>query len=91
MFVGWNYVQPTRGTWNWDMHDRQYNAARAAGLQPLIVAVAAPCWANPADVCDGGSYVVPDAAHEADWAEFTGGWHSGIAARSASRSGTSRT
>jgi hypothetical protein len=71
MFVGWNHVQPTPDTWNWDLHDGQYAAARAAGLRPLIVAVAAPCWANPADPCSGSTWIVPDSAHDADWAEFT--------------------
>jgi VCBS repeat-containing protein len=72
--VGWNEVQRTdSSTWDWTDYDRQYEAILAAGLKPLIVAVASPCWAHPSAPCAGvdPTWQPPDPAYDSAWGEFT--------------------
>ncbi len=71
MMVGWNEVERTKGAWNWTAADSRYEKIRAAGLRPVIVAVAAPCWANPSiSPCHGHEWFPPDRAHDRNWEEF---------------------
>lgn len=70
LIVGWNQVQPRRNNWRWADVDSKYNAIRNAGLQPLIVPVAAPCWTAPSQKCRSDYYMVPDRAFDSAWAAF---------------------
>lgn len=72
ILAGWNQVQPTADTWNWVQIDGPYASLVAAGLRPLIVALAPPCWAHPNNPCgdvDTGGHS-PDPSYDAAWSEF---------------------
>lgn len=69
--VAWNEVETTPEAWNWSRYDAQYQALTAAGLQPLVIARGAPCWAHPSSPCEGaGSAIAADPAFDDAWAEF---------------------
>jgi hypothetical protein len=72
MLVGWNQVEPVRGTWDWSRTDAAYAALRASGLRPLIVALAPPCWTHPSEPCAGTDLgVTPqDPSYDGDWSAF---------------------
>jgi hypothetical protein len=72
MLVGWNRVQPTSGSWDWSQTDAEYADLLAAGLRPLLVALAPPCWAHPSDPCGAVDLgVTPqDPAYDGDWSQF---------------------
>jgi hypothetical protein len=72
MLVGWNQVQPTSDVWDWSQTDAEYADLLAAGLRPLLVALAPPCWAHPSDPCAGVDLgVTPqDPAYDGGWSEF---------------------
>lgn len=74
MLVGWNQVQPSFGVWDWSQTDTEYADLLAAGLRPLLVAMAPPCWAHPSDPCAGVDLgVTPqDPAYDGAWSEFVG-------------------
>lgn len=69
-FVPWSAVEAVRGTWSWGETDRQYAAARRAGIRPLLVALYAPCWARPSSGCAPQTNGPPDPAFDADWRDF---------------------
>jgi hypothetical protein len=70
--VAWGDVEPSPGHWNWAKYDRDYRLMRSAGLQPLLVAIGAPCWAgSAASECVAGSLRGPPSPpHDPDWAEY---------------------
>jgi hypothetical protein len=68
LFVNWYQVEPQAGVWDWSRIDQAYQLAVAAGLRPLLVANAAPCWAQAS--CNLLFGAPPDPAHDADWAAF---------------------
>jgi hypothetical protein len=69
--VGWNTVQPSQGTWNWQSVDEQYASLRAKRLRPLFVPQVAPCWAHPSHPClIETDDTPPDPAFDGAWAEF---------------------
>jgi hypothetical protein len=74
MLVGWNQVQPSSGTWDWSQSDTEYADLLAAGLRPLLVALAPPCWTHPSDPCDSKDLgVTPqDPGYDGAWSEFVG-------------------
>jgi polysaccharide biosynthesis protein PslG len=70
-FVYWSASEPSRGQWDWQQADAQYQSVLAAGLTPMIVAMGSPCWARPNIPCDDSSYTgPPDPAYDPDWTEF---------------------
>jgi polysaccharide biosynthesis protein PslG len=70
--VAWKDVEPTPGRWSWGRSDAEYSAMRASGLEPLLVAIGAPCWAGSSeDSCREGALTGPqDPTHDIDWAEY---------------------
>jgi hypothetical protein len=72
MPVAWSLVEPAAGTWTWKQFDDQYASLTGAGLRPLVVALAAPCWAHPSVPCAGAAAgaTAPDGPYDPAWAEF---------------------
>jgi hypothetical protein len=70
LFVPWIYVEPQQGTWNWGPFDAEYSQQLAAGLRPLIVAIAAPCWAALNRWCSASGEAPPAAAYDSDWTQY---------------------
>lgn len=70
--VPWNGLQPAPDSWDWSQYDAQYSALLTAGLRPLIVAVAAPCWAHPAVACTPATQAPPDPQFDSAWAQYIG-------------------
>ncbi|MGI8557695.1 MAG: hypothetical protein ACR2ND_05215 [Solirubrobacteraceae bacterium] len=66
----WAYVEAERGRWDWSAGDVAYARILAAGLKPLIVAGAAPCWAATVSVCAPGHQYAPAASKDADWIRY---------------------
>ncbi len=72
LFVPWVYVQPNRTTWNWGPFDAAYAQQLAAGLRPLLVAVAAPCWAALNGWCSAAGEAPPAPRFDNDWSRYVG-------------------
>jgi hypothetical protein len=70
ILVGWNVVEPFPGVFNWAQFDAAYSRLRSRGLRPLLVATAAPCWANVTVPCSNLTHFPPDRSHDAKWTEF---------------------
>lgn len=72
MLVGWNQVQPTAGSWDWSQTDAEYEDLLAAGLRPLLVALAPPCWTHPGEPCGSQDLgVTPqDPGYDDAWSAF---------------------
>lgn len=68
--IAWYEVQQLPGTWNWARYDQQYKLILEAGLKPLVMVVAAPCWTHPTTGCPPMVTGPPDPAFDPDWAEF---------------------
>ena len=65
--VPWSSVEARPGHWRFASFDSHYTRMRADGLQPLILAVGAPCWTrSPGDACSG----VPSPAFDPAWSEY---------------------
>jgi hypothetical protein len=70
IFVPWSSVEASSGQWNWQAYDQQYAAIVAAGLRPLVVVYAAPCWARPSTACSSSYTGPPDPAWDGVWYDF---------------------
>jgi hypothetical protein len=71
--VAWSEVEPAQGRWQWDRADARYAAMLRAGLEPVLVAIGAPCWARAQPSgCARGSGGVPALGFDRDWAEYAG-------------------
>jgi hypothetical protein len=71
ILVPWYAVQPGPGIWNWGDFDQQYSKALESGLQPLIIASEAPCWARPRSGCLAPAISgPPDPDHDRDWQAY---------------------
>jgi hypothetical protein len=68
--VSWTQVQPLPGQWNWTAYDRQYQEILDAGLKPLVMVFAAPCWSRPSTSCDTLTSGPPDPRFDPQWKEF---------------------
>jgi hypothetical protein len=42
----WNQVEPIEGRFNWSRADRTIEQLRSAGIEPLLVVMGSPSWAN---------------------------------------------
>jgi hypothetical protein len=49
----WSEIEPTPGEYHWDGLDDLDAAITGAGLRPMFVVSAAPCWAQEFEQCDG--------------------------------------
>ncbi len=65
--VPWDQVEATPDQWTWAQFDRRYAAIRAAGLEPVLLAIGAPCWTRPGRPCAPGP---PDPPFDSQWGEF---------------------
>jgi hypothetical protein len=66
--ISWYQVQAAPGAWDWTTYDQQYKLIVDAGLKPLVMLFAAPCWARPRTGC---AFIgPPDPAFDAQWREF---------------------
>jgi polysaccharide biosynthesis protein PslG len=61
------------GDWDWSQFDEQYEQILAAGMRPLIVAYAAPCWAQSGTGCVPTYASPPSPAYDADWSSYIRG------------------
>ena len=65
--VPWSAVEEQRGRWRFARFDALYAEMRADELEPLILAVGAPCWTGSAgEPCTG----VPSPAFDREWSEY---------------------
>jgi hypothetical protein len=74
--VNWDYVEATRGHYDWRGYDGLYDAALRRNIHPILVAAFSPGWARPLDLSCGTAsdhcHNPPDTQHDADWARFVG-------------------
>jgi hypothetical protein len=70
LFVDWSQVEPSPGSWNWSSFDQQYQQILAGGLRPVLVAFAAPCWAQGPGGCSLTYASPPAPANDGAWSEF---------------------
>ncbi len=68
--VPWIAVEPAPGQWDWTAADAQYSALLEQGLRPLVLALAAPCWAYPSLPCSPTTQAPPDAEFDSAWTEY---------------------
>jgi hypothetical protein len=68
--ISWTQVQPLPGQWDWTAYDRQYQEILNAGLKPLVMVFAAPCWTRPSTSCDTLTSGPPDPRFDQQWKEF---------------------
>lgn len=65
--VPWSSVEAQPGRWDFSAFDEIYRQMLADGLQPLTLAVGAPCWTRiPGGPCSG----VPSRAFDPAWSEY---------------------
>jgi hypothetical protein len=56
----WNQVEPVEGRFDWRQTDRTIEELRAAGIEPLLVVMGSPSWANGVpESRHGHSLIVP--------------------------------
>jgi hypothetical protein len=71
LFISWSAVEPAPGVWDWGQFDQQYQEIVAGGMRPLIVAFAAPCWAQNANTGCVPLYGSPPApSYDGDWSAY---------------------
>jgi polysaccharide biosynthesis protein PslG len=71
MFIAWSQAEPLPGVWDWDDFDQQYQEILAGGMRPLIVAFAAPCWAQSATTGCPALYASPPApSYDSAWSAY---------------------
>jgi hypothetical protein len=71
LIVEWNLAEPLPGAYSWTQFDDQYARLVAAGIRPLVMVYAAPCWARPRTPCAEGALTgPPDSAFEPAWSRF---------------------
>jgi polysaccharide biosynthesis protein PslG len=72
--VNWDYVEQTRGQYDWRSYDQLYAAALRRNVHPILVAAFSPGWARPLDLSCGTAsahcHDPPDSRHDADWGRF---------------------
>lgn len=66
--ISWYQVQAAPGAWDWSVYDQQYKLIVDAGLKPLVMLFAAPCWARPRTGC--AFLGPPDPAFDPEWTDF---------------------
>ena len=44
--LAWEYLEPTQGTWQFDLYDKVVNDAHDAGCKYLAILHTVPAWAN---------------------------------------------
>lgn len=74
--INWDYVESSKGQFNWHGYDPLYQSALQRNIHPILVIAFSPSWARPLDLSCGtdGAHCKdpPDANHLADWADFAG-------------------
>ena len=67
----WNQIEPVEGARDWSVPDRIVEQLRAAGIEPLLVVLGSPPWANgvPASTPGHDLYVPASAARRTVWLE----------------------
>jgi hypothetical protein len=68
--VGWAWVEPQNGVYDWKSVDPQYRAMAANGIRPIVMVYSAPTWAHAAGVSCSDCAIPPDSTHYADWRDF---------------------
>jgi polysaccharide biosynthesis protein PslG len=65
----WNQVEPSEGRFNWSRPDRTIEQLRSAGIEPLLVVMGSPSWANGVPQSRHGHhlYVPPGGAALDTW------------------------
>lgn len=79
----WSRIEPNQGQFDWASADYAVNAQVGAGIEPLMVLVGSPSWANnpPAGSPDQASYIPQDDEAFQTWVRQ----YSAFAARAAAR------
>ena len=49
IFVRWDWMEVSRGAYDFSLTDRQYNALKAGNQRPVWVVTGVPAWAQPGD------------------------------------------
>ena len=71
--ISWSKVEPSQGSFHWELYDRLYERMLESGTRPLWVLADAPCWAQDRAEADCRGHELahpPTAAHDLDFAAF---------------------